>query len=636
MLKEEINYTCVALLIAVLILVALCFAPGAAETPALITISPNQEVIIVVPEEPSQIEERAANDLAFMLGKVLNKTFTILSEDRLSSGVNIVIAVGNTKISREHNLPKVIVGKSDDTLLVGAFPETREICLVGKKDLGVLFAVSHFLETFAGVRWYLPGDLGQVIPAKKALTVPAGVTIQSPDFPMRRIGKKFASDWALFNKMNTNLFKKEGFNIFGTAHTFHEFLSPDKYFKSHPEYFAEIKGKRRPRQLCTSNPEVIRLVAEAIIRLFKDRTYLDMGTLFPQDSVFFCECANCRALDDPDAPPVQAINSRSKISGPQWHKYRSLSRRMTIFYVEVAKRVLTVYPNAKIQVGAYKFYLYPYGNIPLRAPENVFVEMCHGWDHNHHIESDASEINMRFRAALDDWRKIYAGVTIYEYYRKLAHLDLPFPILHSIEKDIPYFNKVGIYGLYTQFGKDYYTNGLNYYIAARLLWDSSQSVAEIMDDFCKNFYGASAEYMKAYYNNYEKAAIDADIVLSCPVYELDKVFTKDMIEKQNRLIEQALQNAENQRIKKRIRRSHISLLYVKLCMDYLYRTKETVRRGIKVAGIDLFNKAEEIRNFREQNKWSHCFGRHNDYISRFLNPDWLLKQIINSSNPQEK
>lgn len=44
-------------------------------------------------------------------------------------------------------------------------------------------------------------------------------------------------------------------------HSFHDLISADEYFDSHPEYFSLVNGKRRKEgtQLCLTNPDVFEL-----------------------------------------------------------------------------------------------------------------------------------------------------------------------------------------------------------------------------------------------------------------------------------------------------------------------------------------------------------------------------------------
>ena len=53
-------------------------------------------------------------------------------------------------------------------------------------ERGTLNGVIGFLERFCGMRFYFPGELGEVIPAKKELSLPEIDVFDRPDKPRRR------------------------------------------------------------------------------------------------------------------------------------------------------------------------------------------------------------------------------------------------------------------------------------------------------------------------------------------------------------------------------------------------------------------------------------------------------------------
>ncbi|PKN65116.1 MAG: hypothetical protein CVU57_11945 [Deltaproteobacteria bacterium HGW-Deltaproteobacteria-15] len=629
-------------MVVALVFISLLWNPAfcAGEPEGIIRIRPESGLVILLPANPTSLEKDAAALLSRMLEKSLGADFTVVSEKGASTGDRLVIAVGRTQAAEKSGILSLLGSAGAESIGIGVWAEKSLICIAGKEDLATHFAVARFLEKYAAIRWFFPDDLGLSVPRKGVMEIPSGTEVQTPDFPMRWVGKDFAASWAVFNGMNTNMDERGGFHVFKSAHTFHDFLPPEKYFKSHPEYFSEIKGERKPKQLCTSNREVIDLVAKAMIRMFDEQATLDMITLFPEDGRSFCECSRCRSLDDPSEIAVTEVNS------PRWKelsfdRHRALSRRMTIFYREVTGSVLSARPNKKIQVGAYSSYLHPPKNFQARLHPNVFVLMCHGFCHNHPLESASCEANRRFRDAMNGWRRIYSGMTIYEYYRKGSHLDLPFPILHSIKKDIPFLKREGVFGFYTQFTRDQFTNGLNYYLATRLLWNSREDADGILDDFYKNFYGQAWQPMKEYWENYERNAIAVDMHLACPVNQLDKLFPGSLLDKQAVLLDRALKAADGPEVKERVARARISLNYVKMCMEYLAEAKETpgALKGIKnrdrkraprQASEDLSGAAERIAEFRESNRKSGTFGGKSNFIDRFLRPKWIVRNLVRS------
>jgi hypothetical protein len=514
---------------------------------------------------------------------------------------------------------------AQDTFVVISRPDKGVLFLAGNGDLGTSYAVSHFLKSF-GVRWYYPGESGLIISPIRDMSIGMMETVSTPHFPIRAIGGKRESEWALFNRMNVNVHPKLGIKVFSHAHTFFRFLPPHKYYNSHPEWYSLIDGRRQPRQLCTSNPEVIRAMSDAIIRFLKKSSAENVAPLFPQDGLGFCECEACKSLDGFIKPSVQDINKNWRRLGLE--RYGALSSRMLAFYRQVANQVLLKMPESVIMVAAYNSYLYTPPRSAEPFPDNVILQICRGWDHNHPLSSDASEFNIRLHKAIKDWGKIFSKLAIYEYYWKLSMLDLPFPILHTLAEDIRFYKSHGVKSLYTQFGSDFCSNGFLYYAATILLWDSSQDVYSLLNSFCRDFYGEAWAPMRDYYLTFEKAAIEFGETLATPIWELPALFSPDVLARQKQLLTKAKKKAQTLSALKRIARVEVSLDYVSMCMDYIQMAGK-IANG-KSALQDLFSlqkAAEKIRDFRSSQADAGCFNNETKYIKRFLTPSWLVRQI---------
>ena len=141
-----------------------------------------------------------------------------------------------------------------------------EIVLIGKEELGTLYAVYSLLETF-GVRWFNPEPLGEVVPTHEVLSIPRRKTRDQADFPMRWIG---SGQWALRNRMNVDVGVDSGTEVYGIAHTWKELIPPKELFTSEPTLFALVRGERKRsvtghgNQLCTSNPRVPVVIGEKV------------------------------------------------------------------------------------------------------------------------------------------------------------------------------------------------------------------------------------------------------------------------------------------------------------------------------------------------------------------------------------
>jgi hypothetical protein len=284
----------------------------------------------------------------------------------------------------------------------------------------------------------------------------------------------------------------EHYEFWGAFHTFDELLPAQEYFPDHPEYYALYEGKRTPRQLCTTNKEVQRRVAERIKELIRNHPKLAAVILGPEDNRFFCQCRRCQALDEFD-PASDQIHSR----------------RLFVFYTSVSKLVHEAFPDVIIRFGAYDTYAAPPKDRSLTLPPNTFPLICHfqQYCNNHPIQDPSCEPNARFREIMAEWRNLADDLFIYEYYYKVNWLDLPWPLVHAIREDIPWCKAYGVKGLYSQYRSDAAGSLLNFHVAAALLQDADADVDELVEGFCLETFGPASHEMRDYFAVLEEAMI---------------------------------------------------------------------------------------------------------------------------------
>ncbi|MCL5744509.1 MAG: DUF4838 domain-containing protein, partial [Acidobacteria bacterium] len=198
--------------------------------------------------------------------------------------------------------------------------------LSGGGRAGTLYAVYAFLEQL-GWRWYAPGKNGEVAPQERADIPLDGWNIRSsPDFPLFR-GFHAAAEsmesvqlfqWMARNRLNMwsycprsyALMKKLGFVLLSGGHVMEQILDPDKpmpsgktLFEEHPDWFAEVDGKRERKnayryQFCVSNGEASEHVARSVVEhLATDWRWTDYQNVWLFDTwAGWCQCPRCRAL----------------------------------------------------------------------------------------------------------------------------------------------------------------------------------------------------------------------------------------------------------------------------------------------------------------------------------------------------
>jgi len=500
------------------------------------------------------------------------------------------------------------------------FARPGKLVLAGRNDRSTDYAVSTFLERYAGVRWFWPGELGTVIPRKDAILVPVGEWVEKPDFAIRWIGNDEA--WARHNKLNVVAGKDIGVRFQWFVHTWLDLVPPEKYAEAHPEYYAMRRGKRRKpsrreqMQLCTSNPQVADAAAATILQLVRQDPSIKIVSIDPMDNDRFCECPACRALDEPDAPPE-----------------RRRSRRVVLFYKAVAERVAQERPDLLLKGIAYWSYVAPPADPTVRLPDNVVIQLCRFECHNHGLNDPNCPFNARHVASLRGWQRIAKHLMLYEYYWKVAWNELPWPIAHTLKADYPFLRKLGVMGVASQHAHNFGSHGLGYYLAAKLLWDAEADVDALVEDYHLSPFGPQAgRELLAYYKQIEQAAIASGVHLAVqrPYREVLAIFTAELLEQ----LEARLQKAEAAPLtpaqRARVRLVRIAHDHTVNVVRYLQAVDQAVARNGKAELTDeqkkrLGQQAAAIMRFVERYSKTGAIAGPNNYTRRLTDPQHVAR-----------
>jgi len=410
------------------------------------------------------------------------------------------------------NVRRQIEKLQPDGYIIRVSPD-YSIILAGQKRHGTSFAVYQFLERFLGVRWLWPGESGEVVPATKNLALDLSSRTEEPAYLWRSLGpggalwgpydrweaelrigispehQKVQRQWELRNRFG-------GARIYG-GHSWGMLVPPAKYGAEHPEYFALVNGKRDSkaegfdgkhlRQLCTTNPDVIRIVTEGVIRFFDEHPDYDGFSITGNDGRGFCECDRCRALDTSEtqlerADPETGAQRVSTV----------ITDRIITFSNQVAEGVAKKYPDKLLMVAAYGPYRRPPTKI---APHpNLMSQYCFEAHRHWNDESAKNDWTMT-----EGWSRLANYRGIYEYFIRGGFPDLPRLAPDKIEETVRRLSKMDYRYYQTQHGDGYAINGFNYYLLGRLLWDPSLKWQDVMQDYTDKGFGQAAPAVRRYF-----------------------------------------------------------------------------------------------------------------------------------------
>lgn len=355
---------------------------------------------------------------------------------------------------------------------------------VSGTQTGSLSAVCDFLERFMGIQFLWHDKLGTIVPKHERVLVPELDIATAPAWTYRRLA--YSPEGMCADDMFARRLRLGHSHTVSHSHAWHQIMPVEKYGKEHPEWFAEIDGKRKPEyymehhggQVCTTNAEVIEVFAQAAIDYFGTHPARDMFSLSPNDGSGFCTCTKCKALDHGT----------------------SLTDRLITFYNAIAERVAAKHPTKLLGAYVYSFYrappveLKPHANLYLVHATNTAFHQGLGWKEEHATEQQ--------------WRAGARHLAKYDiYYSPDSSLNLIAPMTKHLVERIRAESKIGMEGGYLYMGQSYEQLGAGHWLMARLMWDASASVDAA--DYYRTLYGKAAPHVQAYYDLLESRLIKA-------------------------------------------------------------------------------------------------------------------------------
>lgn len=373
--------------------------------------------------------------------------------------------------------------------------ETLEIWAYDER--GSFNAVCHFLHGL-GVRWYLPGDLGEVLPTLKTIAIPKVDETMRPDFALRQFNFRFGvvgPDTSLWT-MRLGMRASPTLQI---AHGLETMTGRDSVFAEHPEWFALYGGRRdytpgtNKNQLCYSNEGLFRETVR-YARAQLDQYKLESVSIMPPDGyTAICQCPKCEGKDSPER------HERGRLSDYVWD-----------FVNRVAKEVGKTHPDRKILNCAYGVYTLPPLKIEKLEP-NVLVCIVGGRRpvNKGGIKSEGEAAPELLREA---WQKKTDNpLLIFENYPFTDRgWYLPSFTPHALGETVNATKGVSQgEDIWLSVRQDFDKVGIGFnhfltYFTARMYWGGKNADVDAMfKEYCRLFYGPAAEEMLAFFTHCE-------------------------------------------------------------------------------------------------------------------------------------
>jgi hypothetical protein len=400
--------------------------------------------------------------------------------------------------------------------LVKAWSYNEELGVSSFGETGTLYAVYRFLEDVCGVRWFMPGELGEVVPHRDSIRAHRTTLTVEPDFEYRTVFYNNLSS----DREGAQWYRRAGFGAPAPANINHSFNTFKKYKDTHPEYFALV-GSRRDvditcqggGNLCLSEPGVLTQMVADALQYFAENPTQNLYSVMPMDGqTQICECERCQQQQD---AARQAVGTVEEIwSGkPGTRDDGRYTDYIWGFVNRVAIEVAKTRPDRLIGCCAYGLQTLP-PNQPERLNPNVAVMICRDRVWNFDPQCLAFRKKM-----VEDWSRKTDVLYTWEYYRQVvgawkAFRGLPvfFPRITAVDLQFlkgrvkGEFNESESWNSSAEPAQMRYPalTAPTFYVTGRLYWDVTLDVDYLLDDFYTKFYGPAALEMKRFWTEAER------------------------------------------------------------------------------------------------------------------------------------
>jgi hypothetical protein len=474
----------------------------------LVLVKDGQPVAtIVTAASPSDNARVAAAELQEFIEKISGARLPVVGDDSASSGT--LILVGRSKLTDQIADLRIPAGRTRNLNEEGFVIRTQgdRLVLAGNDEkpyLGTRYAVIQFLHGL-GVRWFMPGEIGEVVPRTSSISIrPMNVT-QRPDFPVRDFWEhargnmaREEAEWKVHNMMNPD--SADAFGI-PTDGSVGKYLPKDQ-FDAHPDWFAlNHDGTRAKDHPCTTSEEMIQYFVEKVKA--EARKGRRVSAFAPVDGNPRCWCDRCARIGN--SFDGYGANERDPV--PE----SSASNEWFYFVNRILTEVNKEFPDYLIATNGYANRDIPPEMPPdvvFNPSKNLVVMFANIGACTIHAYDDPKCWQMKRQGEmLQGFCKLCDKVWIYNYnYTMLINKGTLTPMVHRIRRNIPLLKKWGLLGFYDQDEADLALTGIpTRLVRARLEWDTKADVDAILDDFFTKWFGPAGEPMKAYYAALEDA-----------------------------------------------------------------------------------------------------------------------------------
>jgi hypothetical protein len=501
---------------------------------------------IVIPAEPTAIEQKSAKVLQKYIQQITSVELPVVRGD--ADAGKTALYVGHTR--------------KGDALHPGKLPaegwllQTRgtDLVIMGGSGKGLLYGVYTLLEKL-GCRKL--ANIPAYTPELTTLKIPVLKEEGKPQFEYREVYYPSCAD-AEYLEWNKLQKFDDMWGLWG--HSYDKLVPAKQYFGIHPEYYALVKGKRQPSQLCLSNEDVYKIVVADLKGRMANNPDAIYWSVSQNDDIGYCECDRCKAVNDEQGSPSGSL-------------------------IKFVNRVAGNFPDKKITTLAYAYtHKAPKD---LKPANNVYIFLSNIEAYRDKPLKDEGSAG-QFRTDLKVWGGLTQNIFVWDYITQFTNYLAPFPNFSTLQPNIQYMRDNGVKGIFAQGSGETYGEWaeLRCYVESKLLENGNADAKKLTEEFMMNYYGPKAgKYLLDYLNLVQDKMVTSHRKLDIygnPINEWKSYLSPELLDQYSQLFDKAEAAVEgNAKLQERVMKARLPLEYTVLQQTRFY--------GIEKHGVFVKN-----------------------------------------------
>jgi hypothetical protein len=245
------------------------------------------------------------------------------------------------------------------------------------------------------------------------------------------------------------------------------------------DYYSIVDGQLNKNQLCFSNPSTYAFLENYVIDQFGEKINNHQKfVISAADNNLVCTCVACSKLgntrNNASFSVITLVNKMAKRF--PYHQF------FTIDYITVGTPPTNPMPkNTGIIISS------------IAIPRKVKLDY-----NNPFVKA--------FELKVERWHKVCSTLYVWDYISNFDDYLTPFATLNVCQTNFNFYKNLKINGIFANgAGYDYSTfNAVHTYVLAALMQDPKLDINQLVNRYCKYFYGKSGQLVADYINSLEK------------------------------------------------------------------------------------------------------------------------------------